>query len=128
MRKLLEDVAAFHRATDCPVFDKPTMPDWARRDLRMALIDEEINRELLPAMSCHGGIEDIADALADSIYVLVGAALEYGIPLDRVWHVVHASNMTKIHPATGKVKRRVDGKILKPESFRPPDITAALWP
>ena len=49
-----------------------------------------------------------------------------GIPLDRVWAAVHRSNMAKVDPATGKVIKRADGKVLKPEGWTPPDIPAAL--
>ena len=91
----------------------------------MELIREEVNRELLPAMEA-GDMPEIADAMADSIYVIVGAALEYGIPLDRVWAAVQRANMAKVDPATGKVRKRHDGKVLKPEGWTPPDISAAL--
>lgn len=126
MKKLMDDVAAFHRATDCPTASQPTLPPLQRQKLRTRLIHEEYG-ELMYAI----GVNDmagIADAAADLIYVVVGTALEYGIALDRVWDEVQASNMTKIDPATGKVVKRADGKVLKPATFRPPDIAAALWP
>jgi predicted HAD superfamily Cof-like phosphohydrolase len=65
--------------------------------------------------------------MADSIYVIVGAAIEYGIPLSAVWDAVQKSNLAKRDPSTGKVRRREDGKILKPDGWKPPDIRAALW-
>jgi predicted HAD superfamily Cof-like phosphohydrolase len=71
-------------------------------------------------------LPDIADAIADSIYVLVGTALEYGIPLDRVWAAVRAANMAKVDPVTGLVRKRADGKILKPDGWQPPDIAGVL--
>lgn len=71
-------------------------------------------------------MEKIADGLADVIYVAVGAALEFGIPLDRVWAEVHRSNMAKVDPATGKVIKRADGKVLKPEGWTPPDVAGVL--
>ena len=79
-------------------------------------------------------MEKAADALADLIVVEVGMALELGIPLDRVWDAVHASNMQKVHP-DGTIHHRDDGKVLKPEGWTPPDIkkaiqqqTKASWP
>jgi predicted HAD superfamily Cof-like phosphohydrolase len=71
-------------------------------------------------------LPDIADAIADSIYVLVGTALEYGIPLDRVWNAVQAANMAEVDPVTGLVRKRTDGKILKPDGWLPPDIAGIL--
>ena len=31
--------------------------------------------------------------------------------------------MAKVDPHTGKVSRREDGKILKPEGWKPPDMS-----
>lgn len=125
MKSLMDDVAAFHRACDVPVLDRPAIPTQGRVLLRRILIDEEINRELFPAMDL-GDLPAIADGIADAIYVLVGTALEYGIPLDRVWTAVQQANMAKVDPVTGKVLRRTDGKILKPTDWQAPDIAAIL--
>jgi predicted HAD superfamily Cof-like phosphohydrolase len=59
----------------------------------------------------------IADALGDLIYVINGAATAYGIDLDPILDEIHRSNMTKIG---GHI--REDGKVLKPESYEPPNI------
>lgn len=125
MKDLMADVAALHRACDIPVLDGPAIPPPDRVALRKELIQEEVVRELLVAMD-EGDLEKIADGMADAVYVIVGAALEYGIPLDRVWREVQAANMRKVDPATGQVRRRADGKVLKPEGWTPPDIAAAL--
>jgi predicted HAD superfamily Cof-like phosphohydrolase len=123
MQTLLDDVAAFHRACDLPVLDKPQfVPE--RASLRAALIAEEC-QETVDAFE-RGDMEKIADGLADVIYVAVGAALEFGIPLDRIWAEVHRSNMAKVDPQTGKVIKRADGKVLKPEGWTGPDIVGAL--
>ena len=67
-------------------------------------------------------ILQVADGLADLIYVAVGAALAFGIPLDRVWSEVQRANMAK----TGG-KRSPMGKILKPEGWQPPRIREAVF-
>lgn len=125
MKNLMHDVAAFHLACDVPIAAVPEEPPPARVELRIDLIDEEVNRELIPAMRT-GSMALIADAMADSIYVIVGAALEYGIPIDRVWAAVQAANMAKVDPVTGKVRKRSDGKVLKPDGWTAPDIAAVL--
>lgn len=123
MKSLLNDVADFHRACDIPILAKPQfVPE--RAALRSALIAEEC-QETVDAIA-RGDIEKIADGLADVIYVAIGTALEFGIPLERVWAEVHRSNMAKLDPATGKVVRRADGKVLKPEGWMPPDVLGAL--
>ena len=124
MRDLIEDVTAFHNACDVPVLHEPAVPPKDRVDLRVALIKEEA-RELIDAMH-EGDLLETADGMADLIYVTVGAALEFGIPLDRVWAAVQTANMAKVDLSTGKVRKREDGKVLKPEDWQAPDIAAAL--
>jgi predicted HAD superfamily Cof-like phosphohydrolase len=124
MQKLLDDVRAFHLATDTPVRDVPGVPTFERRVLRHNLLQEEWG-EFIEANE-RNDVVGVADALADMIYVAVGTALEYGIPLDKVWAEVQRTNMAKVDPATGKVSRREDGKILKPEGWTPPDVKGAL--
>jgi predicted HAD superfamily Cof-like phosphohydrolase len=135
VQKLIDDVAAFHNACDVPVLTKPTIPPPDRVKLRWKLVFEEVIAELGPAMAVdivgnplpdiEPHLPSIADAIADSIYVLVGTSLEYGIPLARVWDAVQAANMAKVGP-DGKVIRREDGKILKPEGWQPADIAGIL--
>lgn len=125
MKQLLDDVRAFHEACGVPCLDRPAIPDFERIDLRLALIDEE-QHELIDA-AVEGDLVRVADGIADLIYVLVGTALELGIPLDRVWAEVHRANMAKVDPVTGKVRKREDGKVLKPEGWTPPDIESALY-
>jgi predicted HAD superfamily Cof-like phosphohydrolase len=125
MKSLLRDVAAFHTACDVPVLYRPRVPSRERAMLRRTLIDEEVNKELLPAIGS-GDIVAVADGLADAIYVIVGTALEYGIPLDRVWKEVQRANMSKLDPVTRKAIKREDGKVLKHPNFVPPDIAAVL--
>jgi predicted HAD superfamily Cof-like phosphohydrolase len=38
------------------------------------------------------------------------------------WEEVARSNLAKIDKVTGKVIKREDGKIMKPEGWRPPDL------
>lgn len=67
-----------------------------------------------------------ADATIDLIVVLIGYAHSMGWPLAALWAEVHRSNMDKVDPVTGAVQRRDDGKILKPEGWKPPDIDRIL--
>lgn len=117
-------VGEFHRAYGLPMRTTPTAEvDLDQVDLRQALIDEEV-RELAAAARARDLVE-VADALADIVYVAYGTAHVYGIDLDAVIDEVHASNMTKLG-ADGRPVRRADGKILKGPDYRPPDIAAVL--
>ena len=60
-----------------------------------------------------------ADALVDAIYYICDCAVKHGMNLDPLFEIVHSANMNKV--VNGKVLRRDDGKILKPESWRDPE-------
>lgn len=70
------------------------------------------------------GVE-VADALGDLIYVIVGFGLELGYDLRDVLAEIHASNLTKADE-DGKPILREDGKVLKGPNYVEPDIAAAL--
>lgn len=55
--------------------------------------------------------------LADLMYVTIGTAVTFGLPLEEVFAEVHKNNMSKVHP-DGTIRRREDGKILKPDTFK----------
>jgi len=122
------DVRNFHVAFGQKVGEKPELPNDGRnfndkeRMLRRKLLLEEMN-EYMEAEKGNDLVE-IADALADIIYIACGTAVAYGIPLDDVFEEVHASNMAKL--VDGKPIYREDGKVMKPEGWQPPDIKGVL--
>lgn len=124
MKRAECQIADFHIATGTPVVSKPAFPSQDRIDLRYRLIEEEW-KEYQEAVAARDIVET-ADAIGDMIVVLIGTALEFGIPLYEVWEEIHRSNMAKVDPATGTVVRRADGKILKPDGWTPPNIAAVL--
>lgn len=69
---------------------------------------------------------EVAKEAIDLIYVVAGLLNNLNVPADLVWDEVHASNMLKVDPRTGKVVKRYDGKILKPEGWQKPDILKIL--
>lgn len=120
----LEMVREFHQAMEIPIRVRPAW-GWIGSDeeaLRNRLLAEEY-QEYLDAVSC-GTLVDLADALADMVYIIYGTALTYGIDLDSVLEEVHRSNMTKLGPE-GPIRRH-DGKVLKPDGFEPPDLKRIL--
>lgn len=122
--RIAGQVAEFHRSFDLPIATAASAhvgEEQAR--LRQALIDEETG-ELREAVAA-GDLIEVADALADIVYVAYGTALVYGIDLDAVLDAVHTSNMTKLG-ADGLPVRRADGKVLKGPGYRPPAIATAL--
>jgi predicted HAD superfamily Cof-like phosphohydrolase len=123
MRSNFEKVQQFHRAADVENPDYPQLPTYERQMLREKLIEEEF-WELKQAFS-EGDVVAYADAVADLLYVVYGTADEAGIDVDAVFAEVHRSNMSKVG-ADGKVLKRADGKILKPDTYSPPDVESVL--
>jgi len=71
-------------------------------------------------------VAEQADALVDIWYYSLNCAAKKGINLSSVFDLVHAANMTKVNPATGKCVQRADGKIEKPRGWCPPNITKEM--
>jgi len=95
-------------------------------EMYRGLIDEERN-EMLQAESDGNAVEEF-DAVLDQIVVLIGYGLSRGWPMNEGWAEVVRSNMAKIDPYSGTVRRREDGKILKPDGWTPPDLASLLNP
>jgi predicted HAD superfamily Cof-like phosphohydrolase len=82
----------------------------------------------IPKETCTGHelIAAQADALVDCYYYSQNAAVKKGVNLSSVFNIVHKANMDKRDKTTGKFIKREDGKIVKPEGWMPPDITAEI--
>ena len=137
IEKLTASVRRFMEAGGQEVSDHPAIPSQETAELRHNLLAEEYgeyiaadnNFELArvtgePVTDHH--FINLADALADMVYVIVGTAISYGINLDASLEEVCRSNDTKF--VDGQLIRREDGKILKPEGYEPPDLAAVLFP
>lgn len=119
---LEEMVRQFHDTYGLAIRDTPTT-SVPEKQLRIDLIDEEFT-ELKKALDGNDIVET-ADAIADMLYVVMGAALTFGIPIQEVLEEVQRSNMSKLD-RDGSVIRRGDGKILKGPDYFPPDIPSVL--
>ncbi|MGW8180765.1 MAG: pyrophosphohydrolase domain-containing protein [bacterium] len=117
-----EKVLEFHQHTGACI-DGP-FHDWDNARLRVDLIQEEFERELMPAWRAQDFVA-VADALGDLAYVVYGAAISIGIDLDSVVDEIHRSNMTKLNP-DGTPVLREDGKILKGPNYEPPILTTEV--
>ena len=146
--RALAAVGAFHRLFGVPVQANPCVPDEKRCELRVSLLQEELN-ELSEAIKQNDLVE-IADALADLQYVLSGTVHEFGMGsrFAMLFDEVHRSNMSKAcatreeaeatvehyaakdQPAhileqpdgSFLVKRIADDKVLKSVNYSPPSL------
>lgn len=91
----LNQVGEFHKTFKAPILDSPQIPSKQRCELRVNLLQEELN-ELSQAIKDENIIE-IADALCDIQYVLSGAVLEFGLgdKFVDLFNEVQRSNMSK---------------------------------
>ena len=90
----------------------------------LSLIDEE-HRELQEAVEADDLTEQL-DALIDILVVTIGAIHSAGFDAEGAWKEVMATNFAKIDRETGKVRKREDGKVLKPVGWTPPDLKGYL--
>jgi predicted HAD superfamily Cof-like phosphohydrolase len=111
-------VEEFHRKFGVPVSDRPTKIGPSEMRLRLRLIQEELD-ELWEAYYLKEDLAAVADALGDLLYVVYGAAVCHGLDMELIFNEIHRSNMTKVGGRT-----REDGKILKPDSYEPPQLAA----
>ena len=121
-RSPAHQVRLFHEAFRLPIAETPALVDGGLARQRHQLLLSEVT-EVYDAV-LKNNLAGVAQELADCVYVLYGTALVYGIDLDAVVAEVHEANMTKM-PADG-VPLVVDGKIMKGENYRKPDVAAVL--
>lgn len=93
-------------------------------DMYVRLIGEETG-ELADAINANDSVETL-DALVDILVVTIGAIHSRGWDAEGAWDEVMRTNAAKIDLDTGKVRKREDGKVLKPTNWTPPELTPYL--
>ena len=93
-------------------------------NMYLGLIEEE-GDELSAAIEKHDQVETL-DALIDILVVTIGAIHSAGFDAEAAWKEVMATNFAKIDRDTGKVRKREDGKVLKPVGWTAPDLAPFL--
>jgi predicted HAD superfamily Cof-like phosphohydrolase len=152
MNKHLESVSQFHKTFKAPILDKPQIPAKERCDLRINLMQEELD-EIKEAIK-NNNITEVLDGLCDLLYVLNGSILEFGMGeiFDNSFEEVQRSNMSKAcvsqqealatlshykqkdgtegryEEVNGKyiVYRNSDNKVLKSINYSPADFSETI--
>ena len=88
------------------------------------LIDEEC-KELSQACDADDSVETL-DALIDILVVTIGAIHSMGADGEGAWKEVMLTNFAKIDRETGLVRKREDGKVLKPVGWTAPELAQFL--
>jgi len=110
------DQAKFMTACDQTV----DIPNKDQFNMYLGLIEEEAE-ELNEAIRNNDPVEAL-DALIDILVVTIGAIHSMGADAEGAWNEVMRTNFAKIDPSSGKVRKREDGKVLKPADWSPPDL------
>ncbi len=116
MANLFNDQKTFMKACDQSVDDY----DFSQYSMYLKLIDEEVS-ELKQAVAANDDVEQL-DALIDILVVTIGAIHSMGADGEGAWKEVMRTNFAKINKKTGKVEKREDGKVLKPDGWTPPNL------
>ena len=117
MTNPFKDIDTFHTACD----QAPSVSNYA---MYLDLITEEYD-ELREAIETGDVVEQL-DALVDILVVTLGAIRAGGFDGEGAWNEVMRTNFAKIDPDTGKVRKREDGKVLKPEGWKAPELKQFL--
>ena len=107
------DVLMFQQACD-----QKASPENAA--LYKSLMEEEF-KEFIDAHWNRDEVE-MLDGCMDLIWVTLGYCYMNGWDVQSAWNEVARSNLSKINSETGKVIKRADGKVLKPEGWTPPQL------
>jgi predicted HAD superfamily Cof-like phosphohydrolase len=128
-------VLEFHETFGCAIDEEPTR---SLRQARYELLDEETFEVIedlypkgLPTEEATEALwsvdpvaqkERLAKELCDILYVVFGTAIALGIDIDEAFVRVHRSNMSKVWDDY-TVYYDENGKVLKPPTYQPPDMT-----
>jgi predicted HAD superfamily Cof-like phosphohydrolase len=115
-----KDQEKFMRACDQSV-DRLNQDQF---NLYVQLIGEETG-ELADAINAQDKVETL-DALVDILVVTIGAIHSMGADAEGAWREVMSTNFSKIDRKTGRVRKREDGKVLKPVGWVAPELTPFL--
>ncbi|MAK41764.1 MAG: hypothetical protein CL997_03660 [Euryarchaeota archaeon] len=121
MNPIIASLLEFNNAFEIPKIENPGIGSEELIELRIKLLQEEVAEYAEAARE--GDLVEVLDALADIAYILAGTVINHGMQhvFDDAFAEVHRSNMAKL--VDGKVLRREDGKVMKPENWQPPNLS-----
>ena len=124
MNPIVKSLLEFNDAFEIPKLESPGLSSNEMIELRIKLLREEVEEYAEAALS--GDLVEVLDALADIGYILAGTIINHGMQniYDDAFDEVHRSNMAKL--VDGKVLRRDDGKVMKPDGWQPPQLAQFL--
>lgn len=126
---MFTDVQDFHEHGQLPCPETPNLYNVRELVFRMKLIREEFQETI----DCSENIvfsnntqeywAKLFGELTDMMYVILGTFVTFGIDPEPFWDAIHAANMDKFRNG---LRLREDGKVLKPDDWKPADLDAVL--
>lgn len=125
MSQAMSDIQDFHKKFGLAYEGPPRILPADIERFRIGFMQEELDE--FGEACAKKDLVKAADALGDLMYVLLGTAYLMGLPLDEIFEVIHAANMTKVRAVDiGESKRGSTFDVVKPPGFVPPDKKIAL--
>jgi len=128
MQKQIQQLIEWHTKFQVPFKTTPdpfddSVEETALIRLRGRIMKEEV-QEWLESALCNDDVDKRAKELADILYTVFGTIITEGLQdvIERVFDEVHESNMSKLG-ADGKPVKRADGKVIKGENYKEPDLS-----
>ena len=128
MQKQINQLIEWHTKFEVPFRTEPCPFDdsdenMALLRLRARIMKEEVKEWEIEA-TYNSDIDKRAKELADILYTVFGTIITEGLQdkIEQVFDEVHKSNMSKLGD-DGKPVKRVDGKVLKGNNYKEPDLS-----
>jgi predicted HAD superfamily Cof-like phosphohydrolase len=128
MQKQLQQLIEWHTKFEVPFKITPDPFNDSDEEtslirLRGRMMKEEM-QEWLESALYNEDVDKRAKELADILYTVFGTIITEGLQdvIERVFDEVHASNMSKLD-SNGNPVKRADGKVLKGENYKEPDLS-----
>lgn len=124
-KAILEPVRKFNDAFGIETLEEPKNLSQDKVKLNARLMAEETTEYREAGMK--KDLVEVADALGDQMYILAGNILKHGLQdkIADVYMEIQRSNMDKLDDS-GKPIKREDGKVIKPDTWTPPNIKKIL--
>ena len=113
---------ACDQSTDTENYDQFKMYlNLIKEEYDELLVAQGIDLKTMEQVSPADPVE-VLDALVDILVVTIGAIHSMGADGEGAWKEVMRTNFAKIDKETGRVRKREDGKVLKPVGWEPPNL------
>lgn len=127
MQKQIQQLIEWHTKYGVPFLKEPDPFNdsdeiMATHRLRKRIMEEEIS-EWFESAKLNDDIDKRAKELVDILYTVFGTIIHEGLQdtIEAAFDEVHKSNMSK--GTNGKPVIRHDGKVLKGEDYKEPDLS-----